>query len=337
MGYSHYLYYTVPELDAARFSLAAADFKSMVPIFEHLGFKIADGCGQGEPVITEKEIYFNGLEKCGHPKEHLGLVWPSENAQGIATPYSRKRQNAISGKWFAGLELSTRQCDGSCDYETFHIEQKPENRGEGLPISFCKTNYKPYDFAVNVCMIIVKHHLGDQVRIGSDGTLDQWRDAIQFCEHFLGYGSDFAFEDRPTPKPKAAPQVQTTQDNKIKVGDVFESHWGYDQTNIDYYKVTKISPTGKTCTIVRICSKKLEDTGFMSERVAPDPDKPYFDKVWNKTEAGEMPTYTEIIKEYRASVRKDRHDSQVWLRCGVLPGSGYLSVYKSPSIATHYA
>jgi hypothetical protein len=28
--------------------------------------------------------------------------------------------------------------------------------------------------------------------------------------------------------------------SKIKEGDIFYSSWGYDQTNIDYYKVTKL-------------------------------------------------------------------------------------------------
>lgn len=230
MGYTHYLYYTVPELDAEKFALMAADFKSVVPTFEHLGFKLADGYGEGEPVITESEIYFNGLEKCGHPEDHLGLVWPSANASGIASPYQRKRENIKTGTWFAGLEISKRQCDGSCSYETFHLEQKPDQRGEGLPISFCKTNYKPYDFAVNVCLIIAKHHLGEQVAIRSDGDLEQWRDAIQFCEYFLGYGF-LGFDERPKDKPKTAPTIQTTKTN-LKVGDVFDSTWGYDQTNV---------------------------------------------------------------------------------------------------------
>jgi len=36
----------------------------------------------------------------------------------------------------------------------------------------------------------------------------------------------------------------------VKVGDVFRSSWGYDQTNIDYYEV--IAVTGKTATICEI-------------------------------------------------------------------------------------
>jgi hypothetical protein len=40
----------------------------------------------------------------------------------------------------------------------------------------------------------------------------------------------------------------------VKVGDIFYSSWGYDQTNIDYYMVTKL--IGKTMVeIVAIESK----------------------------------------------------------------------------------
>lgn len=43
--------------------------------------------------------------------------------------------------------------------------------------------------------------------------------------------------------------------NEIKVGDVFYTSWGYDQTNYDYIVVLSISTTGRTATCQRIgCS-----------------------------------------------------------------------------------
>jgi len=35
--------------------------------------------------------------------------------------------------------------------------------------------------------------------------------------------------------------------NKLKVGDLFQTSWGYDQTQYNFLKVVKISPSGKTC------------------------------------------------------------------------------------------
>ncbi|CAB4160805.1 hypothetical protein UFOVP733_12 [uncultured Caudovirales phage] len=40
----------------------------------------------------------------------------------------------------------------------------------------------------------------------------------------------------------------------VKVGDIFKSEWGYDQTNISYYQVVKSK--GKTVEIREICKKK---------------------------------------------------------------------------------
>lgn len=41
-----------------------------------------------------------------------------------------------------------------------------------------------------------------------------------------------------------------------EVGDVLVSSWGYDQTNIDFYEVVKVTP--KMVSIVRIKAKRDE-------------------------------------------------------------------------------
>ncbi len=67
-------------------------------------------------------------------------------------------------------------------------------------------------------------------------------------------------------------QVQVTeQTNKkpVKVGDIFYSSWGYDQTNIDFYKVAAVK--NQTVTL-----RKLNDirtyTGPMQGTTIPDPN-----------------------------------------------------------------
>lgn len=57
----------------------------------------------------------------------------------------------------------------------------------------------------------------------------------------------------------------------VYLNDIFVDSWGYDQTNIDYYQVVSISPSGKTAKALPICSKILEsETSFMSNKVIPD-------------------------------------------------------------------
>ena len=70
-------------------------------------------------------------------------------------------------------------------------------------------------------------------------------------------------------KAKRAEEKAANQ-SKFKPGLILCNSWGYDQTNIDYYQVTKVSKTGATVTVRRI-GKNSKPTGHMSETVSPAP------------------------------------------------------------------
>jgi hypothetical protein len=53
-----------------------------------------------------------------------------------------------------------------------------------------------------------------------------------------------------------------------KVNDILVSSWGYDQTNVDFYKVLKLSPSGKSVTIQRI-NEHITENGFMCGMSVP--------------------------------------------------------------------
>ena len=78
--------------------------------------------------------------------------------------------------------------------ETFAILPKETTRHGDMASSFCKTNRLPYDIAVQVALIICRHHLGDEFRVRSDGDDAAWEIARQFCQLHLGYGADFKLE-----------------------------------------------------------------------------------------------------------------------------------------------
>ncbi len=40
----------------------------------------------------------------------------------------------------------------------------------------------------------------------------------------------------------------TTETKPPKVGDIFATSWGYDQTNVEFYEIVKVSKTGKSVT-----------------------------------------------------------------------------------------
>lgn len=59
--------------------------------------------------------------------------------------------------------------------------------------------------------------------------------------------------------------------SQIEVGDVFVSKWGYDQTNVDFYVVTRKT---RCCLYLQKCGQKVhETTGWASENVIPNLSK----------------------------------------------------------------
>jgi hypothetical protein len=57
----------------------------------------------------------------------------------------------------------------------------------------------------------------------------------------------------------------------FKVGDIVNTSWGYEQTNVEFYQVIEVKP--KTITVQRICSRMVEGSaGYMSHSVMPVPD-----------------------------------------------------------------
>jgi len=56
--------------------------------------------------------------------------------------------------------------------------------------------------------------------------------------------------------------------NVAKVGDILDSSWGYDQTNIDFYEVVGV--TAKSVKIEEIGQTLVEQTGYDSETVVPN-------------------------------------------------------------------
>jgi hypothetical protein len=52
---------------------------------------------------------------------------------------------------------------------------------------------------------------------------------------------------------------------KIKVGDIIDTSWGYDQTNVEFFQVVHIS--GKLATVREIAQHETEQTGPFSSRV----------------------------------------------------------------------
>jgi hypothetical protein len=154
-----------------------------------MGVRLGNAFGQDVPLIGPDNVVFNGIEDCGHPvNKEIGIAWPATGARGVGATTS-----PIAGDWFAGATLSTRACSGDCSHETFSFPRvfQPQSWEEVKPegwFAFCKTAYKPYDFAVTAFLVIAKHYLGDLLRVSTDGEDNDWHDAKVLCQFHLGYG-----------------------------------------------------------------------------------------------------------------------------------------------------
>lgn len=197
MGYTHY-WNREREIDQRDFVNIVDDFKKILPKIQDAGVILADGHGQGQPVINYDRIWFNGASKCGHPKnEAITIPWPTKNAGGVANPFI---EDAQKGNWFAGAEIEKRVCDGDCSYETFLFDRmlnlsdysEPEN---GRYFDCTKTAFRPYDLAVIIFLIIAKHYLKEKIKISSDGEDCHWFDGKILCQMELGYGLNFVMNE----------------------------------------------------------------------------------------------------------------------------------------------
>ena len=57
----------------------------------------------------------------------------------------------------------------------------------------------------------------------------------------------------------------------LAVGDLLKSSWGYEQTNIDFYEVTKL--IGKRSVELRAIASESVETGFMCGQCVPIPGR----------------------------------------------------------------
>jgi hypothetical protein len=58
--------------------------------------------------------------------------------------------------------------------------------------------------------------------------------------------------------------------HELEVGSILSSSWGYDQTNVDYYKVIRRTPC--TVDVVKV-GNKVERSELTYDYVIPDTDR----------------------------------------------------------------
>jgi len=82
---------------------------------------------------------------------------------------------------------------GKYAHETFMLELESNSINDKLKFEFCKTARKPYDMAVQVCLLIAKYHFKNEFEVSSDGDMEDWEEAILLCEKHFKHPFKFEF------------------------------------------------------------------------------------------------------------------------------------------------
>jgi hypothetical protein len=85
----------------------------------------------------------------------------------------RKRE-IINGKWY---HVYFDHNDKDLGHETFILKRKPMSDS-------CKTARKPYDLVVCGLLILAKIYFMDDIKIRSDGNLEDWQPAIDWVKEY---------------------------------------------------------------------------------------------------------------------------------------------------------
>jgi hypothetical protein len=101
--------------------------------------------------------------------------------------------------------------------------------------------------------------------------------------------------------------TQTIEKVIPKVGDILYSSWGYDQTNIEFFKVVKVS--GFSVWIQEVGSKIVEVTGWAHEKVVPTDSSDYQVRNWDDVEDAFGNVNTYITKTHPINRHKVKYFS----------------------------
>ena len=95
----------------------------------------------------------------------------------------------------------------------------------------------------------------------------------------------------------------------LKVGDYLESSWGYDQTNVDFYKVVAL--VGKTMVSIVPVKGKIVSTEAASSYVIPSDEVADYDAVLGFGN-GEVEPVKKKAKDGRVTLRSGYYWAYKW-------------------------
>ena len=154
---------------------------------------------------------------------------------------------------------------------TFEITSKNERQLSNINWLLKRNENASYESHLDGAVQVVKYTLNDKPIAAI--FRDKKKDPVAHYRYATPERREEAIQEQikfsiAHSKRKAERKAKPKAD--IQVGDILYTSWGWEQTNIDFYQVTKL--VGKaTAEYVKIGSKQLDATSWCSADVTPDP------------------------------------------------------------------
>jgi hypothetical protein len=105
----------------------------------------------------------------------------------------------------------------------------------------------------------------------------------------------------------------------LAVGDFVFTSWGYDQTNVSFYRVEGLTPSGKSVRIVQVWAQDVS-TGDNPHRSLVPTEHVAEQQVYDRDDDGHitgtstrpLPAQTVLILDDRGTVKVDGHHAWKW-------------------------
>lgn len=185
MGYTHYGYYKNPVIELAKLIDKKVEIHRQGHSWAEIKFA-TDKLPSHDSLTKKIAKHVEAFKKIKSDLEHiLPCVQKDKdfvlcNGNGKGNPEITDTIICFNG------DASTEN-----DFETFSLKLFESPRYEKINETkddvfiFCKTARQPYDIAVCLSLMVIKHHLGSDFRISSDGNFEEWNEAIKYYESYF--------------------------------------------------------------------------------------------------------------------------------------------------------
>ncbi len=120
-----------------------------------------------------------------------------------------------------------------------------------------------------------------------------FRSVEQFERHVDTWLANLRRHEVAQTERRAERKAAAQAGHGCKVGDIFSSSWGYDQTNVDYYQITELH--GATMATVRRIAAQRDEQGWLTGECAPQPgaflDPERYPPMRVRINGGERPSF----------------------------------------------